>query len=186
MSLTITESPVQFPDTWLTPADDEYVIDHIHWNTEADPEDPKLKMYFSVEWDLFCGYYLLLKGRRGVEVGGLILRLYFGIVGCIVPIGCLPEFDEHIFAFTLAGPCDAAGKKEFYIMVYSASLEETSLGRLTPGFSSVSDFHLNRSRTKTKSVAPVEGGKEALQARLEELGLRKKRVVDDGDISDWV
>ena len=131
-----------------------------------------------MEWNIFGGRDLLTPERHGVEIARIILRLYFGIVGCIVPVGCIPEFYEDFFAFTLAGPCDAAGKKEFYAMVYSLPLEATCLSRFSPGFSSVADFHLNCSKVKRKYIEPVEGGKEATMARFEEVGFYTETFLD--------
>lgn len=53
-----------------------------------------------------------------------------------------------------------------------------------PGFTSVSDFHLNCSKTRHESVAPVEGGREAVLARFEELDLLEE-PVEDKDSFHW-
>jgi hypothetical protein len=159
-----------FLSVWLTPADEKFVIDRADWNSEPVPENLRLKAHFSVVWHLFFGTYLLLDRKHGVEIAGLIMRLYFNVSGCIVPVGCIPEAADHaIIAFTLAGPCDAEGRKEFYFLVYSQSLDHTSLSRYSPGFSSIADFHVNRSKMKPIHVYPVSGGKEALVEQYEKL-----------------
>ncbi|KAJ7293716.1 hypothetical protein C8J57DRAFT_1704393 [Mycena rebaudengoi] len=183
MSFTVTESSVQvrpaavivqqapkFPNAWLQPAEGKYVIDRVHWNTEADPEQ---KRRFSVEWVQFPISHLLTKTIWGIEIAGLLLRLYFGIEGCIIPVACIPEMDENIFVFTLAGPSDpTTGKKDFYLMFHE-SLEAVDLYLLSPGFSSVSDFHLKSSTLQPKSITPIRGGKEAMVAQYEKLGIYK-------------
>jgi hypothetical protein len=77
--------------------------------------------------------------------------------------------DAVIIAFTLAGPCDAEGRKEFYVLVYSQSLDHTSLTRYSPGFSSIADFHVNRLKMKPIRVYPVSGRKMALLEQYEKL-----------------
>ncbi|KAJ7193849.1 hypothetical protein GGX14DRAFT_405211 [Mycena pura] len=190
MIQTILESPVQvpatllvgqkseFPKAWLhAPANGHYVIERAQWNTV---EDPRPNPAFSVKWGQFSGTCLLMRGGRGVEIAGVVLDLYFGIKGCIIPIGCVPDAESNIFAFTLAGPPDAAGKKDFYIMAHPSSPKETSLSVFSPGFSSVSDFHLNRQKFKPTVVTPCEGGEETVMARFYEFNLRQK-PLDDGD-----
>ncbi|KAJ6558391.1 hypothetical protein B0H19DRAFT_1261913 [Mycena capillaripes] len=108
-------SPKIFPAAWLKSMDDDpYVIHYEHGNTEADPEDHsvnKRKVYFSMEWPTWFGTRLLIAETYGVQLAGLVLCLYFGIAGCIVPLGCVPDMNDDCFAFTLAGPLDAADKK---------------------------------------------------------------------------
>ncbi|KAJ7658080.1 hypothetical protein B0H17DRAFT_1185704 [Mycena rosella] len=141
----------------------------------------------SVDWNDFSGTYLLLGFKAyGVEIGALILRLYFGVVGCIVPIVCAPEFDNDIFVFTLAGPCDTDGKKEFYIMMHDQYLKATQLLRCSPGFSSVVNFHLHRPPADDWTpVLPVDGGEEATVSAFLKCGYRQQYEEVEWDSSDW-
>ncbi|KAJ7115608.1 hypothetical protein C8R43DRAFT_961042 [Mycena crocata] len=73
---------------------------------------------------------LLLKPPRStspynVEIGAIIVRFYFGINGCIIPgVACLPEFDDIMFIFKTAGPCDTQfGRQQFYFLKYDGCLE---------------------------------------------------------------
>ncbi|KAJ7255203.1 hypothetical protein C8J57DRAFT_1236260 [Mycena rebaudengoi] len=170
--ITETEVPAatKFPNAWLAPAMGKHVIERVHWNTEADPGE---KAYLSVKWDKFHGRRSLLTTTSwGIEIAGLLLHLYFGIEGCIIPVACIPELDENLFVFTLAGPCDpTTGKKDFYVMFHTWSLEGTYLRLLSHGFSSVSEFYQNSFTLELKFVAPVEGGKEVMMARYVELGI---------------
>ncbi|KAJ7119101.1 hypothetical protein C8R44DRAFT_878608 [Mycena epipterygia] len=127
-----------FPAAWLTLADEKYVIDRAQCNTEPAPAHQPFMARVSVKWTDFSGTCLLGRKVYGVEIAALILRLYFGVVGCS------PQFENDILAFTLTGPCDADGRKEFYIFIYDECLEATKLLHLSPGFFSVADFHLNR------------------------------------------
>ncbi|KAJ7844949.1 hypothetical protein B0H13DRAFT_2363971 [Mycena leptocephala] len=51
----------------------------------------------------------------GVELAGLVVRFYFGITGCIIPVGGFLDWHKDVIAFTLAGPCDSDGRREFYM-----------------------------------------------------------------------
>ncbi|KAJ7276977.1 hypothetical protein C8J57DRAFT_1310879, partial [Mycena rebaudengoi] len=162
-----------FPAAWLAPADDQYVIDRVHWNTDPAPDNEPPEGRFSMSWKNFPGTWRLLgRQRHGVEIAGLILRFYYGIVGCIIPVGrCIYSCDKDVFAFTLTGPVDTHHKKEFYILIHEFGLWETRLLRCSLGFSSVVDFHLNRAgMEKWVLVTPVEGGVEAAEAELVKCG----------------
>ncbi|KAJ7279969.1 hypothetical protein C8J57DRAFT_1501424 [Mycena rebaudengoi] len=151
----------------------QYVIYRVHWNMYLAPEDEPLEGRFSMSWYNYPATSRLLSRRSyGVEIAGLILRFYYGIVGCIIPVGrCIYSSDEDVFAFTLAGPCDADRKKEFYVLVHDIGWWETRLVRSSPGFSSVTDYHLNRIGVeKWVIVAPVEGGVEAAEAEFVKCG----------------
>ncbi|KAJ7918680.1 hypothetical protein B0H13DRAFT_2435218 [Mycena leptocephala] len=78
-------------------------------------------------------------------LAGLILRLYFGIAGCIVPIIYVEAFDPNIITFTLAGPYDADGK-EMYLLDHTAMVDEVKLYRYSCGYSSVAEFHARPKR----------------------------------------
>jgi len=173
-----------FPTAWLRPQDNDYVIDRIHWNTEPAPDDHP-QTHFSVDWGDYFGTRYLTHWAYGVEIAGLIMRLYFGIDHCTIPVACLPYHDVPVFVFTLAGPCSADGKKGFYLHVYDSLLEANMLVRLRPAFSSVADFHLNRKAGEREPVAAVAGGAEATRAALTECGFHKPRVEGFATPFDW-
>ncbi|KAJ7902262.1 hypothetical protein B0H13DRAFT_2663806 [Mycena leptocephala] len=113
--------PLNFPAAWLIPADDKHVIDSGR----------------IVRTHLF-----------GVELAGLVVRFYFGITGCIIPVDGFLDWHKDV---TLAGPCDSDGRKEFYMFCYSPAL-----------FSSMT-FHANRSleaalRRRTAQTSEMESG----------------------------
>ncbi|KAJ6572098.1 hypothetical protein B0H19DRAFT_1256009 [Mycena capillaripes] len=156
-----------FLEPWTDSACERYVIDRAHWNTEG-PVDPANSLHFSVEWDLFSAMYLLRPNAYGVEIGSLIVRCYYGIIGCIIPVGCVLGAQGDMFGFMLAGPPDAKGRKEFYVLHHEPeNLDRTWLSRFSPGFVSVSEFHRNvaygRSpKQRAQEVLPVPGGGSTL------------------------
>ncbi|KAJ7489010.1 hypothetical protein FB451DRAFT_1552927 [Mycena latifolia] len=168
MSQIALESPKGFPEVWLTRADEKYVIDRAHWNTEpAPPQQPPEKRF-----------------SYGVEIGAIIVRFYFGITGCIIPVACLPQFDELIFVFTTAGPCDADGRKHFYLLQHDPCLEATKLQHFARGFSSVADFHLNR-KPGSQNVQPVAGGAEAVRLEYDKCGYDMPGEDTTVSVFDW-
>ncbi|KAJ6599742.1 hypothetical protein DFH09DRAFT_1355838 [Mycena vulgaris] len=171
-----------FLAAWLERADEKYVIDRAHWNTMPEPEDKQLYAHYSVNWSEFYNIYLFLRKRCDIEIGGLVVRHYFGVVGYIIPAGFIPQVAECIFAFTLAGPCDPDGRKEFYVIFYETGLDTTSLQHYSPGFSSVQAFHLHYS-TKHTAVTPV-GGKREIIAMFQKFGVRAK-PVKEVESADW-
>ncbi|KAJ7120236.1 hypothetical protein C8R44DRAFT_737064 [Mycena epipterygia] len=164
----------EFPAAWFAHADDEYVIDRAHWNTEATPAHKQLKAHYSVNWNKFCGAYLLRRRAYDIEIAGLVVRHYFGVLGCIIPVGFIPEIVSSIFAFTLAGPCDSDGRMEFYILSYETGWDTAFLQRYSPGFSNVAAFHLHCASIKSTAVPPVEGGEREIVALFEKFGVCKK------------
>ncbi|KAJ7198254.1 hypothetical protein GGX14DRAFT_573497 [Mycena pura] len=144
-----------FPVAWLEPIADKYVIDFAHWNKEPVPESDTV-IGFSVEWSQLHTH--LTSWQYGVEIAGLIIRLYYGIRGCIIPVACMPDFCQDTFVFTIAGPCNDEGKKDFYIFAYDEPLDATGLHKFQHGFSSIGDFHLNRSPDQLERVEPLPDG----------------------------
>ncbi|KAJ7686177.1 hypothetical protein B0H17DRAFT_1332887 [Mycena rosella] len=171
-----------FPAAWLKRADENHVIERVHWNTVPEPECNQLHAHYSVNWNEFYNIYLFCPQRYGIEVGGLIVRHYFGVKGCIIPVGFIPQIAECMFAFTLAGPCTPDGRKEFYLLFYETGLETVSLRRYSPGFSSVEAFHLHYS-TKHTAVAPVIGNEEMV-AMFQSFGVYAK-PVKEVESADW-
>ncbi|KAJ6510792.1 hypothetical protein C8R45DRAFT_1088935 [Mycena sanguinolenta] len=128
-SLVLVDAPepeTGFPAAWLT-ASDEYVIDLDHWNRECAPKDAPKNAQFSIEWIRFDFTSFLIKTSYGVEIIGLIIRHYFDLPGCIIPIAYVAELSVHPFFFTTAGPCDDDGKKDFYLFHYNTPLNRNSL-----------------------------------------------------------
>jgi len=176
-----------FPAAWrsLEPSSTVYVIDRAYWNAEPAP-DKDFPM--TVKWDEFSGTRRLLSRQDyGVEIGALIVRYYFGIEGCIVPIACCPYSDDAIFAFTLVAPPDANNKKEFYVLYHDRCLQSTKLTRCNPGFSNVADFYRNEVPAGAwKRVAPVAGGEEATENEFINCGFSKPYQEEDWpESSDW-
>ncbi|KAJ7094319.1 hypothetical protein C8R44DRAFT_989699 [Mycena epipterygia] len=164
--------PQGFPAAWLTPMDEKYVIDRAHWNTEGVPNPEMIYPHFSVLWDKYPGIRLLRSKEYPAEISSLLVRLYFGLVGCIIPVGWLTEVEPKILLFTLAGPCDKDGKKEFFVLVHDMMLHEASLSRYSPGFSSVADWLSKCGKMAVPpSIEPVAGGEESVVAEYVRLGL---------------
>ncbi|KAJ7112568.1 hypothetical protein C8R44DRAFT_797578 [Mycena epipterygia] len=164
------------PDAWLLPLPDQYVIDEDLWNKEAAPVHLRTKFYHSVRWTAWHGRFYL-RSMTNAPRGGLLLRGYFGIEGCIIPIACVIDLDTHdTVVFTLAGPNEPGGTRRFYFMKYpsDSSLQDFSdahLAYFPANFSSVCDFHTNWANTPLIWLEPVEGGSERMVA-----GLKRARI----------
>ncbi|KAJ6541388.1 hypothetical protein B0H19DRAFT_1268400 [Mycena capillaripes] len=119
---------------------------------------------FPAAWLIPAGDNRIMRTHLfGVELVGLVVQFYFGITGCIIPVGGFLDWHEDVVGFKLAGPCDFDGRKEFYMFCYSPALCETRLARYDCGFANVADFQQNLPATKHTSVEPVTGGKETLE-----------------------
>ncbi|KAJ7442395.1 hypothetical protein B0H11DRAFT_2094479 [Mycena galericulata] len=176
-------SPQAFPAAWLIRTDDKYVIDPADWNRDSGPP---IDSQLSVDWEGYYGAHILTRVDFGVEIGGVIVRHYFGVEGCIVPVGCLPGADESIVAFTTAGPCDDDGRKKFYIIVHFAPFEGTSLYCYTSGFRSLADFHQNRGAMKSTKLSPVPGGEEVVLDKFVDCGYCERLVEEEiGSVLNW-
>ncbi|KAJ7472877.1 hypothetical protein B0H11DRAFT_1919078 [Mycena galericulata] len=173
-----------FPAAWFSRADDTYIIDNAHWNTEAAPAHEQLRGHYSVDWPLFYGLYLLNRAAYQIEIAGLVVRHYFGIQGCIIPVGFIPQIAAEIFAFTLAGPCDADGRKEFYFLFFESCLPTAKLWQYSPGFRSVAAFHVHHNSIKATSVPLVEGGEEEVKALFVKCGIEAE-PVEEVESLDW-
>jgi hypothetical protein len=130
------------------------------------------EIFDSVQWSTFQGRYLLLPQATlgGALLAGLILRLYFGITGCIIPIIYVEAFEPNVITFTLAGPYDADGKKEMYLLAHTGEVDEVKLYRYSCGYSSIAEFYA-RPKVHLIPIAPVHGGKKALMAEYKKIGL---------------
>ncbi|KAJ7642601.1 hypothetical protein DFH06DRAFT_1213966 [Mycena polygramma] len=170
-----------FPSAWLEDHTDTHVIDRTLWNSQPVPAR---RWTFSVSWAEYFGTRFLTHWTYGVEIVGIIMRLYYGIAGCIVPVVFLPLIDLPSFIFTIAGP---AGEKEFYWHIYDTCLETNELLRLTQTFSSVGDFYRNCDLGQREPVDPVAGGAEATRAAFVECGFRKPKKEHPGPLCnlDW-
>ncbi|KAJ7908602.1 hypothetical protein B0H13DRAFT_2016401, partial [Mycena leptocephala] len=101
---------------------------------------------FSSDWEGFDGLRRLRSTRfksgyfppprLSVEV-----RLYFGVSGCIVPIAWMPNTDETIVVFAIAGPCNSEGKKALYMINLSPIQNQDILEGFPMKLSGLSDFH---------------------------------------------
>jgi hypothetical protein len=72
----------------------------------------------------FSGTRIVRTHLFGVELAGLVIRFYFGITGCIIPVGGFLDWHKDV---TLGAPCDSDGRKEFYMFCYSPAPCETRL-----------------------------------------------------------
>ncbi|KAF8136819.1 hypothetical protein K438DRAFT_1996902 [Mycena galopus ATCC 62051] len=176
----------RFPAAWLV-LRDKYVIEFSHWNKVSAPEiDPPPRTHFSVEWNRFYGTNFLMPWTYNVEIAGLVMRLNFGLLGCIIPVAYIPDYPEETFVFTIAGPCDAEGKKYFYVFSYGTPVSACELHRLQPAFSSVADFHLNRRSDQLVRVAALPNGPAETLAAFVKCGFEKvlERTVYEFSDSD--
>ncbi|KAJ7718556.1 hypothetical protein B0H16DRAFT_1609065 [Mycena metata] len=163
---------MHFPKKWLTDCD-KSVIERVHWNKDGPPAYLTTRAHFSVEWESFRGLYLLLPSvLLGPPRSPLIVQHYYGIKGCIIPVGFQPQGEQHTFAFTLAGPVDEEGRRVFYVLSYSNCIEDMWLYR-SPSFLSVAEFHALTRRTPVTFIEPVPGGKQALLDVYKEVGMYK-------------
>ncbi|KAF8175934.1 hypothetical protein K438DRAFT_1979439 [Mycena galopus ATCC 62051] len=145
-----------FPAAWLTPQPDKH---------RSAPQTT-----FSVEWNKACVGHYLSPQDYGVEVAGLIIRMYFDLPGCIIPVAYIPDHPQETFIFTIAGPCDAEGKKDFYIFTEDSPLSRNCLHVFRPGFASVEDFHRNRRPEQLVRVLPCPEKEAQTEDALIECG----------------
>ncbi|KAJ6510759.1 hypothetical protein C8R45DRAFT_1068699 [Mycena sanguinolenta] len=92
------------------------------------------------------------------------------IDGCIIPVAWMPEHSAETFVFTTAGPCDADGKKDFYLFNYAQPLSRNTLYRFRVAFSSVADFHRTRSADDLVRLTPrLDRAAETFKALIESI-----------------
>ncbi|KAJ6487634.1 hypothetical protein C8R45DRAFT_253666 [Mycena sanguinolenta] len=123
---------------------------------------------------------LLTRGIWGVEVFGLIIHRYFDLPGCIIPIAYIIRHPLETFVFTHAGPCDAEGKKVFYLFNRDSPLEMNHLYVFRTGFSSVADFHRNRRPDQLVRIMPRPDREEETEEALVRCGFQRplRRACD--------
>ncbi|KAJ7220738.1 hypothetical protein GGX14DRAFT_559529 [Mycena pura] len=167
-SFSISLPSKGFPDAWLLPSDDQ-VITKAQWNHEEPPADAPYGDEFTVDWPHSNSAGLFTPSSRGV-IGPTIVRHYFGLVGCIIPIASIPMLGETpAMIFTIAGPADAEGKKQFYVYFHnSLDLSATKIYRLSR-FATVADFFRNSEPWKV-CVPPVSGGEDMAKQELNKFG----------------
>ncbi|KAJ7452620.1 hypothetical protein FB451DRAFT_1185732 [Mycena latifolia] len=126
------------PASWLTETPAKYLIDRADWNTDAAPAEDTTygTLHVYVEWEDFGEKRLLAPEGISNQHTAHSICSYFGIAGCIIPVGFIPDFDCEMLAFTIAGPCDSFGEV-LYILIYSPHLDMSTLKRITRGFSSI-------------------------------------------------
>ncbi|KAF8207852.1 hypothetical protein K438DRAFT_1814414 [Mycena galopus ATCC 62051] len=161
-----------FPAAWLEPVHDQFVFERAQWNLEPAPPDAVEGEELSVNWPHASSAYHFLPKFRGVAIGPTIIRLYFGLTGCIIPVADVPILETATMVFTIAGPADAEGKKEFYVYVHDHDkLSAIQLYRL-PAFKSIADMYRNCCVEPwgTVCVPPVAGGEEVTTKELIRCG----------------
>ncbi|KAJ7195491.1 hypothetical protein GGX14DRAFT_676744 [Mycena pura] len=158
-----------FPAAWLVAKDDELIIEQTLWNNEPVPVD---NGFFSNEWPFTLLSKFFKLTFRGFAPGSTIIRLYFGLMGCIIPIATVMHLETPGMVFTFAGPTDNDGKKDFYVYVHDyLKISTTKLYNLGP-FASVADFYWNYDVVPwgTVCVQPVAGGEEVAMEELMKHG----------------
>ncbi|KAJ7712756.1 hypothetical protein B0H16DRAFT_1702715 [Mycena metata] len=157
-----------FPPEWnkSNPGD---IILREHWNTSPD----KVRGRFDVDWDDWENVGELFPACQGVPaMASITLRMYYGIHACIIPVGFFPLFDDVVprWAFTVGGPCDKQGGKEFYYMEGSPA-NDTRLVRYNRRFSSIDDYFQNSSTAGFRRLSAIEGGDEAAEEIITRFNL---------------
>ncbi|KAF7349459.1 hypothetical protein MSAN_01736000 [Mycena sanguinolenta] len=176
-----------FPDAWLTPMPERYVIDTTYWNKEpALKTDPPRQTNFSVEWNRFYGTNFLTREMFGLEVIGIVIRRYFDIPGCIIPIAFIDGHPMDTFVFTIAGPC-TDGKKKIYLFTHDSPLSENYLYSFGTPFCSVAEFHLNRTPDQLVRITPRLDREAETYEALVDCGFQRvlppEELIDDSDDS---
>ncbi|KAJ7217807.1 hypothetical protein GGX14DRAFT_561172 [Mycena pura] len=160
-----------FPPAWLVPSD-ELIISRSHWNSVSAPGPYMEGRNYMAEFRVFYGIRLLTSARFGVQFIPLVIREYYGVQGCIVPIGWMPFISPVImFAFTIAGPVDEEGKKVFYEFMLGPTLKDSRLYRHSPGFFNVHDFYTTPGPRDV--VKPKEGESGFIMELFSSLGLER-------------
>ncbi|KAF8215024.1 hypothetical protein K438DRAFT_768856 [Mycena galopus ATCC 62051] len=179
-----------FPAAWLEPIHDQFVMELPQWNHESPPADALEAEDFIVNWSQSCSAPCF---KSGAAIGPTIVRLYFGLMGCIIPIADFLIAETPTMIFTIAGPVDAEGKKDFYVYVHNHStLSAIQLYRLPP-FPSVAEFYRNcfMEPWGTVCVQPVVGGEDAATKELIKCGFlseapsKPKKSKKRKDAVDW-
>ncbi|KAJ7220728.1 hypothetical protein GGX14DRAFT_675828 [Mycena pura] len=164
-----------FPAAWLLPYDDQVIV-KAQWNHEAPPADAPDGDEFTADWSISNSAVFFTPTSLGVAIGPTIVRHYFGLAGCIIPIASIePMLSESpAMIFTIAGPADAEGKKQFYVYFHdSLDLSATEVYSLSR-FASVADFFRNPHAEQwghwQVRVPPVPGGEDMAKQELNKLG----------------
>ena len=88
------------------PQDEKLVLERSEWNHEAAPTGTEDD--FDVDWP-----------RSRIDkcfdpkfpFGPIVIRLLFGVPGCIIPIAGVWGLRSDTMVFTIAGPADSEGKQ---------------------------------------------------------------------------
>ncbi|KAJ7207582.1 hypothetical protein GGX14DRAFT_635580 [Mycena pura] len=157
-----------FPAAWLVSQDEKLVLERSEWNHEAAPAGTEDD--FDVDWPRSR---IDQNFHSKYPFGPLAIRLLFGVPGCIIPIAAVWGLRSDTMVFTIAGPADSEGKKDFYVYFngYSDELDEIDLCHLPP-FASVADFYQNYLKKPWSEgfIPPVAGGRDAALKELRKWG----------------
>ncbi|KAJ7148149.1 hypothetical protein C8R43DRAFT_952754 [Mycena crocata] len=132
----LTSQP--FPSVWLTASDDPVIAEAQWGQLESN--------HFDIPKNWLAATALRnkpsTKGEHRPAQLSVVLRFYFGLQGCILPIGFWVGSQAKMLAFMIAGPCDSEGKKPaYFIDFHPGSIEQDILQQFPMRFSSISDFH---------------------------------------------
>ncbi|KAJ7148157.1 hypothetical protein C8R43DRAFT_1108151 [Mycena crocata] len=153
-----------FKREWLTaPSSESSFVERMHWNETLPAQNPK---GFSIDWDA----QPTLSKEEQLEKRGLELKACYNISGSIIPIAWLCTDPDIVWAFTIAGPCNADGTKTIYCFHQFATIDLWSLKSHT-SFTSTEDFLRNYDGRKAVEVDKVDGGKQKLYEAYTTAGI---------------
>ncbi|KAJ7097507.1 hypothetical protein C8R43DRAFT_1141579 [Mycena crocata] len=186
---SIPDDPNKFRDTWFPPVATSTTIIHDRaWNKV--PSNIVTAAHYSVNWSTWGGQYLLVDFWGRAPSVALQLQFYFGIHGCVIPVGFI---GLDYFAFTIAGPGEAGGKKKFWRLHLTTNPTQATLKGFKEPFSSPRDFHNHWERVAMEDIPEVPGGRDAYRKAMEDNG--HQWYEDESDlpeitsgelsISDW-
>ncbi|KAF7341170.1 hypothetical protein MVEN_01851900 [Mycena venus] len=160
-----------FPTAWLVSCDNQ-VFTNAQWNHEAPPADAPEGDEFTVDWSTSNSAPYFSLTANGLAVGPTIIRFYFGLPGCVIPIASVPMFGETpAMVFTIAGPAKE-GTKPFYVYLHNPQKLSASELYCLRSFSSVADFFRNSHVEPwgQMCLSPVHGGEDATTKELIKCG----------------
>ncbi|KAJ6609529.1 hypothetical protein B0H10DRAFT_2063774 [Mycena sp. CBHHK59/15] len=152
-----------FPDAWMTPQAQNAEVIHITlWNFEAPHQKNDFNVHWEVEWFTWGGWpRLLIRESKSRSLFGILLREYFGLQGCVIPVAAfLGDSLQSWLVFTLAGP---ETEKEFYLVLYGEVLDGCTLSKFNKSFPSIDDFFRNGGSCKFENLRPLSDGSIRMQ-----------------------
>ncbi|KAF8144417.1 hypothetical protein K438DRAFT_1782888 [Mycena galopus ATCC 62051] len=127
---------------------------------------------FTVDWSTSNSAPYFSPTVNGLAVGPTIIRFYFGLPGCVIPIASVPMFGETpAMVFTMAGPVKEE-TKPFYVYLHNPQKLSASELYCLRSFSSVAEFFRNSHVEPwgQMCLSPVHGGEDATTKELIKCG----------------